>query len=77
MARGQVGERCPSAEVVGPARLPGRRLAFTRYSQNWRCGVSDAVADAAATVWGVLYIIDADDLPRLDKKGGLPRRGPG
>jgi len=77
MAAGQIGERCPSAEVVGAARLAGRRLAFTRYSDKWRCGVADAVADATSEIWGVLYTISEDDLIVLDRRQGYRGEGKG
>jgi gamma-glutamylcyclotransferase (GGCT)/AIG2-like uncharacterized protein YtfP len=75
MACGQMGERCPGAELVGAARLVGYRLAFTRFSENWRCGVADAVPDPAAEIWGVLYRVSEDDLAQLDKREGY--YGPG
>ena len=77
MACSQIGERCPDAEVVGPARLPGYRLAFTRYSEGWRCGVADAVPCKGADVWGVLYLISDKDLIRLDDREGYYGEGQG
>ncbi len=75
MACGQMGERCPGAEVIGPARLAGYRLEFTRFSESWRCGVADAVPDAAGEIWGVLYLVSEDDLTQLDKREGYYGEG--
>ena len=51
----QFRRRCPGAQVVGRARLPDHRLAFTRYSRNRRGGVADIVPEPHATVLGVVY----------------------
>lgn len=75
MACGQMGERCPAAEIIGPARLPGYRLEFTRLSEHWQCGVADAVAFRGAEIWGVLYLITEDDLRRLDAYEGYRGEG--
>ena len=46
--------RCPGARPLGRARLPGYRLAFSRYSRQRRGGSADVVEDAPSAVWGVL-----------------------
>lgn len=66
----QMRNRCPSTTVVGKARLPGYALAFTRKSQNRRCGVADVVPDASAEVWGVVFRVDELDVGVLDKNEG-------
>jgi cation transport regulator ChaC len=63
---------CPGGTVVGPARLPGRRLAFSRYSRQRRGGSTDIVADAKAEVWGVLYEVGDADLETLDRSEDVP-----
>jgi len=63
---------CPGGTVVGPARLPGRRLAFSRYSRQRRGGSSDIVPDAEAEVWGVLYEVSDADLETLDRSEDVP-----
>jgi gamma-glutamylcyclotransferase (GGCT)/AIG2-like uncharacterized protein YtfP len=63
---------CPGATVVGPARLPGRRLAFSRYSRQRRGGSADIVPDAEAEVWGVLYEVGDADLDTLDRSEDVP-----
>jgi gamma-glutamylcyclotransferase len=64
--------RCPGAKALGPARLPGHRLAFTRYSRQRRGGSADVVADAASEVWGVLYEVDDACLASMDRVEGVP-----
>ena len=63
---------CPGSTVVGPARLPGRRLAFSRYSRQRRGGSADVVPDAEAEVWGVLYEVGDADLDTLDRSEDVP-----
>jgi gamma-glutamylcyclotransferase len=65
--------RCPAAKALGPARLAGYRLAFTRYSRQRRGGSADVVIDPASDVWGVLYEIDDACLAAMDKAEGVPR----
>jgi gamma-glutamylcyclotransferase (GGCT)/AIG2-like uncharacterized protein YtfP len=66
--------RCPHAQVVGRARLPGYRLDFTRYSTSFRGGVADIVSDPEAEVWGVLSRVEESDLASLDEYEGAPVR---
>jgi gamma-glutamylcyclotransferase (GGCT)/AIG2-like uncharacterized protein YtfP len=63
---------CPGSTVVGPARLPGRRLAFSRYSRQRRGGSADIVPDAEAEVWGVLYEVSDADVDTLDRSEDVP-----
>jgi gamma-glutamylcyclotransferase (GGCT)/AIG2-like uncharacterized protein YtfP len=72
---GQLAARCPSARFVGPARLAEHRLAFTRFSQRRQCGVLDIVACAAEHVWGGLFVIEAGELPLLDRHEAYDKRG--
>ena len=64
--------RCPTAKTLGPARLRGYRLAFTRYSRQRRGGSADVVVDDASEVWGVLYGVDDACLASMDKVEGVP-----
>lgn len=64
--------RCPSAKVMGIARVPGYRLGFTRYSRARRGGSADIVPDASSEVWGVLYEVDQACLASMDKVEGVP-----
>jgi gamma-glutamylcyclotransferase (GGCT)/AIG2-like uncharacterized protein YtfP len=68
----QMRARCPDAPLLGPARIPGRRLAFTRMSVRTfpGSGVADLVPDAGLTAWGALYRVTDDDLRTLDDYEG-------
>jgi gamma-glutamylcyclotransferase (GGCT)/AIG2-like uncharacterized protein YtfP len=63
---------CPGGTAVGPARLPGHRLAFSRYSRQRRGGSADVVPDPASDVWGALYEVDDGDLAAMDRSEGVP-----
>jgi gamma-glutamylcyclotransferase len=64
-------EQVPSgAELVGPALLPGHRLALTRRSIRWGGGVVDVVPAAGQQVWGVLYEAPERAIAELDRKEG-------
>ncbi len=68
----QMGERCPSARLLGPARLIDFRLAFTRESEVTfpGSGVADVVAAPGSVVWGAVYSIEEADLGALDRLEG-------
>ncbi len=68
----QMSERCPSARLVGPARLMDFRLAFTRESKVTYpgSGVADVVAEPGLVVWGAVYSISDEDLRALDRIEG-------
>jgi gamma-glutamylcyclotransferase len=63
---------CPGGALVGPARLPAYRLAFSRYSRQRRGGSADVVPDPDSEVWGALYEVDEDDLAAMDRNEGVP-----
>jgi gamma-glutamylcyclotransferase (GGCT)/AIG2-like uncharacterized protein YtfP len=65
-------EICPDHSVLGPARLDGYRLAFTRRSAKTGTGVADIVADLSSAVWGALYDISEECASQLDRKEGHP-----
>ncbi len=69
----QLLRRCPGSSVICRARLPGYRLAFTRYSTKRKGGVADVVAEPGSEVWGVLYDIDDAGMEALDTFEGVPR----
>ena len=73
LKQGQLVRRCPGSTVIGRARLPGYRLAFTRYSTKRKGGVADVVAEPGSEVWGVLYDIDDAGMESLDSCEGAPR----
>lgn len=62
----QMRERCSSASFLGIAKLPGYKLAFTRYSRQWEGGVADIVESNHTEVYGVIYTLTRKDLEKLD-----------
>jgi gamma-glutamylcyclotransferase len=62
--------RCHTYRTIGPARLAGYELAFTRRSQRSGTGVADIVPAEQSEVWGVLYEITEACLESLDRKEG-------
>ena len=72
LSQEQMLARCPSAEVVGVARLPGYRLAFAGFSQAWGGAVATVLRAPAAYVPGILYRVSGEDLARLDAFEGVP-----
>ncbi len=68
----RIKKRVPSARALGVATLGGYALCFNKLSKD---GSSKAnivpSADPRAVVYGVLYRLDDDDRPRLDKAEGL------
>ncbi len=65
-------KRVPSACVLGTASLRGYALRFNKLSKDGS-GKANIVpsADPRAVVYGVLYHLDDDDRPLLDKVEGL------
>ncbi|MEQ9073259.1 MAG: gamma-glutamylcyclotransferase [Sandaracinaceae bacterium] len=68
----QMRRRCPTAALAGPARLPGRALAFAGHSATWGGGVATVVPAESASVPGLLWRIARDELSRLDGFEGYP-----
>lgn len=71
--REQMGLRCPSSRLIGPARLARHRLAFTRYSTAWQGGVADVIIDPSSEVWGLVWSIAHDEIATLDEFELVPR----
>jgi hypothetical protein len=67
MCRAQIDAWCPQARLVGPAELPGHRLAFLRRSIRWQGGAADIVPADGESVWGVLWELPLG-LGELDAK---------
>lgn len=67
----QMAERCPGARALGPARLAGHRLSFTRDSPAWGGGVASIEPAPRDEVWGVLWDITTPDEHRLDEYEGV------
>ncbi|MCA9605570.1 MAG: gamma-glutamylcyclotransferase [Myxococcales bacterium] len=68
----QMRRRCPTAALVGPARLTGRALAFAGHSGSWGGGVATVVAKDDAAVPGLLWRLSREDLAWLDRCEGYP-----
>ena len=64
--------RCPSAEPVGVAELPGHELRWHKRSKD-NSGKCDVVACQGKRVIGVLYRIEYSDKEGLDRAEGLGR----
>ena len=63
----QMQERCPSSRPLVPVHLPGHRLSFTHLSKRWGGGAADILPDEGEHVWGALYVLEPEDLERLDR----------
>jgi gamma-glutamylcyclotransferase len=70
MAAETIARLCPRHRYLGVARLDDYRLAFRRRSVRTGTGVADVIPAPGATVWGTLYLIEDDELSRLDRKEG-------
>ena len=57
--------RCPTAEYLGKAKLPGYKLVFR--------GVADVVPHKGSRVVGALWRLKPNDLAALDRFEGYPR----
>lgn len=68
---------CPSARLVGTARLADYRLAFSIESKNtWHGGVADIRPEPGREVWGALWLIDDEHAEPLDRQEGVFRDPP-
>lgn len=70
---GWLCRRVPGAELLGPATLPGHRLAFRKRGRDGAAR-SDACPDPAARLPGALYAFDHADLALLGASGAGYRR---
>ena len=66
----QMRERCPDAEMIGPAILYDHRLAFV--SRSNRHGVATVEASNGGRVHGLIWRLHAGDLLALDRYEGTP-----
>lgn len=62
--------RVPSARPLGRAVLSGHRLAWHKVGADGS-GKCDIAPDPDGTVWGVVFLIDPAEMPRLDAAEGL------
>ena len=70
MGTEQMAKSAPDATFIGPARLPGYRLAFNVTSRAWGGGAANAVPDPRGTMWGVLWDLSDGDATALDSFRG-------
>jgi cation transport regulator ChaC len=65
-------DRCPNARFIFNAVLPSYRLVFIRGATG--ASAVDAVPDANAAVWGVVYDITESDRRQLDARESVASR---
>jgi gamma-glutamylcyclotransferase (GGCT)/AIG2-like uncharacterized protein YtfP len=68
----QLRRRCPSAKVVGVARLPNFALTFAGHSDAWGGAVATIVRQRGAAVDGIVVRVTLADLAMLDRYEGVP-----
>lgn len=68
----QMGKRCPQAQLVGPAVIPGYRFAFKGRWSGAGTGVATLILGQRARTHGLLYLCTDRDLVALDKCEGVP-----
>ena len=66
----QMALRCPGGRMTGVAQLAHHRICFPRRSPIRNCAVASIEPYSGATVWGVTYELNGDDLKRLDQREG-------
>jgi gamma-glutamylcyclotransferase (GGCT)/AIG2-like uncharacterized protein YtfP len=69
----QMRQRCPGSKLIGPARLPGYKIAFAGWSRGWGGGVATVVRRKGSVTPGLLYLVPKEDLAKLDRCEGHPR----
>ena len=67
----QMASRCPGSVALGPGRLAGWRLTFTRDSPSWGGGVGHVELAPGDEVWGVLWDATDADVASLDRYEGV------
>ena len=73
MVTARLRERAPSAKPIGIGRLPGHVLCWDKRSRTDASGKCDAEVTGrnGDVVWGVLFELDAQDKPALDRAEGV------
>src|SRR5260370_38877209 len=73
MLTARLRERVPSATAIGIGQLVGHALRWDK--RSWRDGSGKCDAEATSrkgdVVWGVVFELDREDKPALDKAEGL------
>jgi gamma-glutamylcyclotransferase (GGCT)/AIG2-like uncharacterized protein YtfP len=70
----QMQLRCPDARFFATARLDDHKIFFPRKSFVRDCAVISIEPAEGDSVWGALYEIAEEALPRLDEREGYSRR---
>jgi gamma-glutamylcyclotransferase len=68
----QMATRCPGARIIDVATLPDHRLLFTGRSARWGGGVATIEPARRSRVVGVIWLVSAENLARLDEFEGYP-----
>ena len=70
---GRLRARCPSAQPIAAGTVTGHRLAWHKASVKDGSGKCDLFATGAMTehAWGVVYLMDPDEVMTLDAIEGL------
>jgi len=63
----------PSAKFKSTAKLHDHQLGFNYFSKRWQGAPATVLEIPGEHVWGVLWELDLDHLPTLDKQEGVPR----
>lgn len=73
MLTDRLRERVPSAKAIGVGQLLGHALRWDKRSERDGSGKCDAEATSLKddVVWGVLFELDPEDKPALDKAEGV------
>lgn len=62
----------PSAKKVAVAKLSDYTLSFGNFSKGWGGASATIKPKEGSYVWGVVWEIDMEHLPALDKQEGVP-----
>jgi gamma-glutamylcyclotransferase (GGCT)/AIG2-like uncharacterized protein YtfP len=62
----EMKRKCPKAEALGIAKLPGHQLNFYGHSAAWDGATESVTVQPSDHVWGVLYKLSAADWDILD-----------
>jgi len=73
LCRERLLERVGAAQVLGPARAPGRRLVFDKHGRDGS-GKANLVVSPGEVTWGVVYRLAPEGFERLDRYEGGYRR---
>ena len=73
LSKKQFRLRCPTARLIGQARIPGYRLTFSGYSFGRDGSVATIMPEKGAVVYGAVYELRSpEDVRALDAAEGFP-----